>query len=287
MKDKLQSGDFVVLAEMEPPKGVDVSGLLKNALRVKGIVDAFIVPEMGSAVMRMSSLGGAMLLQAQGLPTVMQVCCRDRNRLALQADLLSAYACGISNLMVVVGDDPRFGDHPQTKLVHDIDIYQLLQLIQKLQQGRDMSGVELQGNPKFLVGSTVNPGVDGTLLDQERRDMEDKIKTGVQFLITPPIFDSGVIEPLLQSSPEYKSHIIPTVMLLKSVGMAKYIDRNLKHIHIPSSLIQRLQKAPDKESECIKIASERIRACRNEGFGGVFITTMGWEDKLSQIIEGM
>src|SRR6056297_1585210 len=101
MKKKLQTGNYVILAEMEPPKGVDISGLLKNASRIRGMVDAFVVPEMNSAVMRMSSLGLAMILQSQGLPAVMQICCRDRNRLALQADLLSAYACGISSLMVV------------------------------------------------------------------------------------------------------------------------------------------------------------------------------------------
>jgi len=287
MKKKLQTGNYVILAEMEPPKGVDISGLLKNASRIRGMVDAFVVPEMNSAVMRMSSLGLAMILQSQGLPTVMQICCRDRNRLALQADLLSAYACGISSLMVVTGDDPRFGDHPQTKLVHDIDLYQLLQIIQKLQKGRDMTGVELYGAPDFLVGSSIKLGLEKNNPEEELKDMGYKTDAGVKFFITPPIFDLSSIETFIDKAAQYKSQIIPTVMLLKSVGMAKYIDRNLAHIHIPSSLIDRLKKVPDKESECLKIASELIAAFKQEGFGGCLISTMGWEEKLSQILESV
>ncbi len=287
MKKKLQAEDYVVLAEMDPPKGVDLSGMLRNASRVKGMVDAFVVPEMNSAVMRMSSLGAAMVLQSRGLPTVMQICGRDRNRLALQADLLAAHACGISSIMVVAGDDPRFGDHPQTKLVHDLDLYQLLQVVQRLKNGRDMSGVELFGAPEFLVGSTINTGVEESHLDNELKDMEYKIDTGVKFFISPPTFDLSSIESFISKTSQYKSQIMPTVMLLKSVGMAKYIDRNLAHIHIPPTLIDRLKKAPNKESECLKIASELIEAFKQEGFGGCLISTMGWEEKLSQILEGV
>ena len=126
LKRKFEAGEFAILAEIEPPKGVDVSMMVANAKKVKGIVDAFMVPEMSSAVMRISSLGGAMVLQKAGLETVLQVCCRDRNRLALQGDLLAAYACGITNVMAVSGEDPSIGDHHQTRSVYDIDLIELL-----------------------------------------------------------------------------------------------------------------------------------------------------------------
>ena len=132
LKRKFESGEFAILAEMEPPKGVDTSRMVANAKRVKNEVDAFLVPEMSNAVMRMSSLGAAMILQGLGMETVVQVCCRDRNRLALQADLLAAFGCGISNVMAVAGEEPSYGDHHQARSVYDIDIFELLQTIGKL-----------------------------------------------------------------------------------------------------------------------------------------------------------
>ncbi|MGB9439943.1 MAG: methylenetetrahydrofolate reductase, partial [Desulfobacterales bacterium] len=139
LKRKFEAGEFAILAEMEPPKGVDTSRMVANAKRVKDDVDAFVVPEMSNAVMRMSSLGAAMIFQQQGMEAVVQVCCRDRNRLALQADLLAAFGCGIPNVMAVTGEDPSYGDHHQARPVNDIDIFELLQTIEELQNGRDMA----------------------------------------------------------------------------------------------------------------------------------------------------
>ena len=156
LKHKFDVGDFVILAEVDPPKGVDISAMTDNAMRVKGKVDAFVVPEMSNAVMRMSSLGGAMILQARGLETVVQLNCRDRNRIALQADLLAAFGCDITNVMAVTGEDPSFGDHHQARSVYDIDILELLQAIKGLELGKDMAGIELNGSPDFMVGSTTN-----------------------------------------------------------------------------------------------------------------------------------
>ena len=158
LKQKFEAGEFVVLAEMEPPKGADASVMLANAQKLKGRVDAFVVPEMSNAVMRMGSLGGGMILQSRGMDVVIQVNCRDRNRIAIQADLLAANGCGIDNVMVVRGEDPSFGDHHQARAVYDIDLPELLRAIQGLQQGRDMAGIELNGAPSFLVGSTVDAG---------------------------------------------------------------------------------------------------------------------------------
>ena len=285
LKDKLSQKEFAILAEMEPPKGVDVSKMVNNAMKVKGKVDAFVVPEMSNAVMRMSSLGGALILQGIGMETVMQVCCRDRNRIALQADLLAGYASGISNVMAVTGEDPSFGDHHKARAVNDIDLNELLQGIQTLQNGHDMAGIDLSGAPQFTVGSTVNPGAKGQFLDAELEEMKRKIEGGVEFFVTPPLFDLSFIEPFLKQVDIDQVKIIPTLLLLKSVGMVRYIERNVSHIFIPESLIEGLQKAPDKEKECIRIAAEMALLLKQEGFGGILVATIGWEHKLADILE--
>jgi 5,10-methylenetetrahydrofolate reductase len=285
LKNKFDAGEFAILAEMEPPKGVDVSGMVANAQRVKGEVDAFLVPEMSNAVMRMSSLGGAMILQAKGMDTVIQLNCRDRNRIALQADLLAAFGCGITNVMAVKGEDTSFGDHHQARSVYDIDLPELLQVITSLQQGKDMAGIDLSGSPQFLVGSTVDAGAKGKSPELVLEEMNKKIEAGAQFFITPPLFDLSAIEPFLKRVDQTKANIIPTVLLLKSLGMARYMVRNVDNVFIPDSLITRIQKSPDKVRECTLIASEMVATLKKEGFSGVLLSTIGWENKLPQILE--
>lgn len=284
-KRKLDAGEFAILAEMDPPKGIDVTNMMANAIRVKGKVDAFVVPEMSNAVMRMSSLGAATILQGKGLETVMQLNCRDRNRIALQADLLAANGCGITNVMAVTGEDPTFGDHHQARSVYDINLLELLQAISNLQKGKDMAGIDLTGSPEFLVGSTVNAGAKGRSPELELEEMNKKIEAGAQFFITPPLFDLSSIEPFLKRVDLNKTAIIPTVLLLKSLGMARYMARNVDHVFIPDSLIQRIQKAPEKVRECVQIASEMVTTLKQEGFSGVLLSTIGWEHKLPDIIE--
>jgi methylenetetrahydrofolate reductase (NADPH) len=285
LKEKLESGRFVLLAEMEPPKGVDISAMMRNATRIKGKVDALIVPEMSNAVMRMSALGGCLLLQHIGMETIMQVCCRDRNRLALQADLLAANAGGINAVMAIAGEDPGYGDHHQAKAVYDITVIELLDTINTLRAGHDMSGIELEGSPDFAAGSTVNAGLTGALLEAELGEMANKKKKGAGFFVTPPLFDIDSIKPFLDRVDLSTTRIIPTVLLLKSLGMARYMARNVSHVHIPDKIMDRLQKAPDKVRECINIAAETIRAMKENGFSGVAISTIGWENKIPDILE--
>lgn len=287
LKRKLEKGDFAILAEIEPPKGTDVSLMMNNAAKVKEDVAAFMVPEMSNAVMRMSSLGASVLLEGKRMETVMQVCCRDRNRIALQADLLAASACGITNIMVVTGEDPSFGDHHQTASVYDIQIDELLSAIRGLQDGKDMAGIELAGAPDFLVGSMVNSGLEGNALDQEIDAMNRKIDAGVRFFVTPPLFDLSAIEPFMNKINSKDIHIIPTVVLLKSLGMARYMSRNMKHVYISDELIRRIQKAPDKVRECVRIAKDTVFALKTNGFSGAVLSTMGWEDRLADIIHGI
>jgi methylenetetrahydrofolate reductase (NADPH) len=283
LQEKLTAGEFVILAEMEPPKGVDVSDLVNRATNVKRMVDAFVVPEMNNAVMRLSALGGALLLQSKGLETVMQVCCRDRNRLALEGDLLAAHALGVPNVMVVAGDDITHGDHHQAKEVNDLNLLELLGAIGTLSAGRDLAGIDLKGSPQFLVGSTVKVPAGQAGLQEELAELDRKIEAGARFFTTQPIFEMADLEKFMQQAAGRQATIIPTVMLLKSVGMARYINR-IMDMKIPEEYIGRIQKAADRVRECIQIAGECVAAVKEKKFPGVQISTIGWEDKLPSIL---
>jgi 5,10-methylenetetrahydrofolate reductase len=287
LEHRFDSGEFVTLAEMEPPKGVNIAEMLGYAKRVKDRVTAFIIPEMNHAVMRMSALGGAMLLQDQGMEAAMQICCRDRNRLALQGDLLAAGACGIRNIIVVGGEDPSYGDHHQARAVHDITPIDLLKAIQGLQGGRDMAGVDLDGAPAFVVGSTTSAGAKGRSAEMEAEDVAQRAAAGARFFITPPVFDLELIKPFMRRVDRQRAIILPTVLLLKSLGMARYIERNMPHILIPPEIIDRIQRAPDKVRECVRIAIDLVVRIKAEGFKGVVLSTLGWEHKLPDIVEAI
>jgi methylenetetrahydrofolate reductase (NADPH) len=285
LQDRIRSGRFVILGEFEPPKGTDFSLLLKSATAVRGRVNAIVVPEMANAVLKASSLGGCAFFQREGIETVLQVCCRDRNRLALQSDILAAAGLGIKNVMAVQGDDIRFGDHPQARAVNDLDLMGLLETLQKLQGGKDLAGIELRGSSNFCVGSTLDTGAPGGLLTIELENLRRKIDLGAEYVVTNPIFDIRLFEQFIKRMQAIKIAVIPTVLLLKSAGMARYIDRNIKGMSIPPEMIRDIQKAPDKVRECVKIAAGIITRVRDMGMAGVLISTVGWEDKLSQILD--
>jgi methylenetetrahydrofolate reductase (NADPH) len=283
LQEKLTSGEFVILAEIEPPKGTDVADMVASATGVKRMVDAFVVPEMNNAVMRLSSLGGALLLQTRGLETVLQVCCRDRNRLALQGDLLAAQALGVPNVMAVTGDEITHGDHHQAKAVYDLDLLELLNAIQTMKSGRDLAGVDLKGAPAFFVGSTVKVTKDSEAQKKELADLDKKITGGASFFTTQAVFDVEALERFRHQMGKRPAAVIPTVMLLKSVGMARYINAHME-MKIPEAFVTRIQKSADRVRECVQIASEFVVAVKKAGFPGVCISTIGWEDKLPSIL---
>jgi methylenetetrahydrofolate reductase (NADPH) len=285
LRERIKSGKFVVLGEFEPPKGSDFSPLLKNANLSRGRVHAIVVPEMANAVLRASSLGGCAFFEKEGIETVLQLCCRDRNRLAIQADILAAAALGIQNVMAIPGEDIRFGDHPQARAVNDLDLMGLLETLNKLQNGKDLAGIELRGTPQFCVGSTIDTGAPGGLLTIELENLKKKVALGVEFLITNPIFDIRRFQEFVKRVDTDRVALIPTVLLLKSAGMARYIDRNIKGVSIPPDMIRRIQKASDKPKECIRIAAEIISRIKEMGMAGVLVSTVGWEDRLPQILD--
>ncbi|MFC1494778.1 methylenetetrahydrofolate reductase [Thermodesulfobacteriota bacterium] len=285
LKDKIKSGQFTVIEELEPPKGSDFSLFKKNAELVKGRVDAFVVPEMANAVMKAGSLGGCAFLQKEGMETVFQVCCRDRNRLAIQADILTAGALGIPNIMAVPGEDIHFGDHPKARSVIDLDPLELIETISTLQNGKDLAGIELAGAPEFFIGALIDTNAPGGLLDIELEKLEKKIDCGIEFIVTNPIFDIHSFKQFTKRVEKMPVAVIPTVLLLKSAGMARYIDRNIKNIAIPSEMIREIQKAPDKQKQCIQITAELINEIKGMGMAGVMISTAGWEDKVPKILD--
>lgn len=193
--------------------------------------------------------------------------------------------------MAVTGEAPSFGDHHQAASVYDITLDDLLIAIQGLQAGRDMAGIELSGSPEFIVGATLNTGLTGSDMFPEIESMKHKIDAGVRFFITPPLFDIAAIGPFMNEVGKIKTsapvHVFPTVVLLKSLGMARYMAKNMKHIRISDALIKRIQNAPDKVRECVRIASETVAEIKSSGFSGVMISTMGWEDRLQDIIHGI
>jgi 5,10-methylenetetrahydrofolate reductase len=169
--------------------------------------------------------------------------------------------------------------------VHDIDQIDLLKAIQSLQSGRDMAGIELAGAPRFVVGSAVGAGAHGKSPEMEMEEMAKRVAAGARFFVTPPIFDIAQLQPYRKRLDSVHAIMLPTVLLLKSLGMARYIARNMPHIYIPETLVERLQRAPDKVRECVQIAAETVAGLKTEGFSGVLLSTIGWEHKLPEVLE--
>ncbi len=283
---KLMSGNFVVLAEFDPPKGVDVSDLVSHLMKIKGRVDGVIVPEMGHGVMRMSALGGAALMQQHGMETIMQICCRDRNRLALQGDVLSAYTLGIKNLLVVPGEEIIYGDHIDAKTIADIDELTLLRAIKGLQNGIDMAGIELKGSPKFVTGCSIKPAKNEMALKAELELAQRKVKEGAQFIVTPPVFNIPAFKYFMEQAKGLGVPVVATVFLLKSVAVARYIATNVPGPDMPEKIISRIRKAPDRVTECIAIAGELVSSLK-ELCQGVQLVTMGWENRLPALLDAV
>ena len=283
-EELLSSDQFLVVAQLEPPKGADTSSFLDHADSLRGRTHAIAVPEMAGAIMRMGSMGAAYLLKQKGIQPLMQINCRDRNRLALQADLLSAGALGLENIVVVEGEEVTSGDHIDAHPVKDLDVMGLLESTKKLQRGIDCAGNDLAGTPNFCVGSEVNGGLEGAALEVEVVGMEKKIKTGAQFFFTPTTYDLDAFERFMQKVAPFKVPVFPQVTLLNSVGMARFMCRHLDGVRIPEKILDRLGKAPDKMKEGIAIAADTIREFQKVS-RGVLLVAIGGEERLTGVLE--
>jgi len=281
---RLAAKEFVVLAEMHTPKGVNISRLVNDARKIKGKVDAVVIPDMDNGIMRMSAIAGGVLMQQQGIESIIHVYCRDRNRMALQGDILAAHVLGIQNLIVAHSEDITEGDHREAKAVNDIDEVQLLEAIGKLQKGKDMEGFELDGIPSFTTGCTFGPYTDSKSMEAQLRYAKAKVAAGAGYILTPPVFDLEHFRVFYGKLQELGVPVIPTVFLIKSLAIAQYIATTDPGAHISDTVITRIRKSPDRELEGIRIAGETIAALRGIA-QGVMIQTLGWEYKLPEILD--
>ena len=281
---RLSSGEFIILAQMNTPKGVNISEVVNNARRIKERVHAVIIPDMDNGVMRMSALAGGAIMQQQGLEPIMHVYGRDKNRMALQGDILAAYVLGIQNLVVVRGESMAAGDHVQAKAVDDLDELSLLQTIRSLEKGADMAGFDLDGSPNFTVGCTLGSFADDQALDQEIEKARKKIEAGAQFILSPAVFDMDRFVSFLNKAKGLGVPILPTVFLLKTVGIARYMATYEPGAFIPEHLIKRMRQSKNREMEGFVIAGETIKHLKGL-VQGVQIVTLGWEHRLTTILD--
>jgi len=284
-RQALESGKFVVTAEVGPGKGTDVEHLLKDAEIIKDRVDAINVTDLQSSVMRLGSMAVCHMLSDMGIDPIFQVTCRDRNRLALQSDLLSGWALGIRNVLALTGDHPSLGDHPAAKPVFDLDSVTLLEVLGKLNSGCDMAGNELQGKPDFLGGAVVNPGADNeAALDLQIMKMEKKIEAGAKFFQTQGVYDLDAFEKFMKRVEGLNTKVLVGIILLKSVGMARYMNKNVAGVFVPEPFIQELKEAEDKAQASMNIAVRLIKGAKDLCHG-VHVMALGWESKIPPLLD--
>ncbi|MFO8111976.1 MAG: methylenetetrahydrofolate reductase [Desulfosalsimonadaceae bacterium] len=282
-KKKLSAAEFVVLAEMNTPKGVDISELVTNARRLKDRIDAVVIPDMDNGVMRMSALAGGALLRREGLETIVHIYGRDKNRMALQGDVLAAYVLGIPHLLVVPAEPMANGDHREAKTVDDIDEVAILEMIRSLCEGVDLSGFELKGTPDISAGCAMAPVADDSQLAAEIEVVGRKVDAGARYVVTPPVFDMTAYSRIVDALKPLGVPVVATVFLLKNVGMARYMSIHDPASRISEDMIRRIRKAPDREAECIRMAGEAAKELKNM-VQGIKITTLGWEHRLPDIL---
>ncbi len=284
LKNRLASGKFAVLAQMHTPKGVNISRLITDARRVKERVDAIVVPGMDNGIMRMSALAGGALMYQQGLGPIIHIYTRDRNRMALQGDILGAFVLGIENLVLVSGEEMGQGDHRDAATVNDISEVELIRAVKGLEQGTDMGGFELDGVPSFFLGCAIAPFADEAGMEEQLEEAQKKVAAGCQYVITPPIFNVETSGPFLSRLKELGVPVIATVFLIKSVAVARYIANSEPLAGITEDLIRRIRKSPDRENESILISGETIAALKKQ-VQGVLIQTLGWEHRIGAILD--
>ena len=288
----LESGTFAVSAELGPPKGPDLAVVEKKMALLEGVCDAINVTDNQTAIVRLSSAATSAVLCRKGLEPVMQMTCRDRNRLAIQADIFGAVALGVRNLLCLTGDHQVFGDHATAKNVYDLDSIQLIQMVARMRdEGRTAGGGEIEGKLPIFIGGAANPFGDPFEMRVIR--LAKKVAAGVDFIQTQTIFDMARFKEWMKRvvalGLHEKVHIMGGVMPLKSAGAARYIHNNVPGITVPTPLMERMSGAGRGKSardEGCKICAEMIQELREvEGVHGVHIMAVEWEEAIQGIVE--
>jgi len=285
-QEALNSGKFAVTAEVGPPKGTDIKKILHEAEMLKGKVDALNVTDNQSAVMRISSVSFCRLLLEMGNEPILQMTCRDRNRIGLQSDLLGASILGIRNVLCMTGDHPNAGDHKEAKPVYDIESAQLLRVVDSLNNGKDMMGNELAGSTNFYQGAVVTP--EANPLEPQMMKFAKKVEAGAKFFQTQAIYDIDKFKSFMNDARKFPVKILAGLVLLKSAGMANFMNKFVPGITVPQELIDEL-KAAGKEKALdtgIDIMARHIKQLKAENIcDGVHIMAIGAEDKVPAIME--
>ena len=282
LKDSLSSKKFTITAEICPPKGTDISDFLKKARLLKNKIAAANVTDNQRAVMRLSSLACSVLLLKEGIDPVFQMTCRDRNRIAIQSDIMGAWALGVKNILALSGDHVSFGDHREAKAVFDLDSVQLVQVISKLNSGTNMKDTPLKGGTDFFIGAVVAPEAEPW--EPEMIKFEKKIGAGAKFFQTQAIYDMEKFHKFYEYAKKFDVKILGGILLLKSAKMAHFLNNNVPGVTVPKHLIDELEKAPDQLMRGIEIAAQQVKELR-AFCDGAHIMAIGQEESVARIIE--
>ena len=290
LQQVLEEGLFAVTAEIGPPKGSDPEKITKKAKMLKGYADAFNITDNQTAVVRMSSMAGCCLLRKMGMEPIMQMTCRDRNRIALQSDVLGASAVGIKNMLFLTGDHQSFGNHPEAKGVFDIDSMQLIQMIKNMRDdGIFQNGDEvLARNPDVFIGAAANPFADPFELRVDR--LRKKIRAGADFIQTQSVYNLNKfnmwMDEIRSNGLDKKVHILAGVTPLKSLRMTERMKFHVPGVDIPDSIYNRMKNATDPKDEGYKISIELINEIKKiKGVHGIHITALFWEDIVPSLVK--
>jgi methylenetetrahydrofolate reductase (NADPH) len=292
LEKMLAAGHFAVTGELGPPRGNNAEEVRRKATFLKGIVESVNITDNQTAVVRMSSWAACKIILEEGLEPNLQMVCRDRNRIALQSDLLGATALGIKNVLCLSGDHQRFGDHPEAKNVFDLDSMQLLDTFRKMRDEETfLNDKELEGAPKIFIGAAANPFADP--FDFRVTRLAKKIAAGADFIQTQCIYNldrfGEYMKRVVDKGLHEKCYILGGVTPLKSVGMANYMSKFVPGMDVPDELIQRLRSVDKKKAgaEGIKIAVETVERLKEiPGLAGVHVMAIEWEHRAKEIIEG-
>jgi 5,10-methylenetetrahydrofolate reductase len=283
----LESGKFAVTAEAGPPKGTSAAVVLKKGELLRNCCDSANVTDNQTAIVRMSSLAGSVLLKQQGVDPVMQIVCRDRNRLAIQSDVLGAIALGVGNFLCLSGDHLKFGNHPTAKSVFDIDSIQLIQSLKNMRDEKKfISGEDISGEVPIYIGAAANPYADPFEFRVAR--LAKKIKAGADFIQTQAVYDVAKfarwMEMAVDKGLDTKTHILAGVIPIRSAGMARYMRDYVSGVSVPDEIVTRMEQAENAKDEGVAIAVEIIEQLREiHGVHGVHIMAVGWEDIVAEI----
>jgi methylenetetrahydrofolate reductase (NADPH) len=284
LQQKLDAGEFVITAEVCPPKGADCRDFLAKAGALRGIADAVNVTDNQGANMRISPLAASALLVREGIEPIFQVTCRDRNRMALQSELLGAAALGVRNILALTGDHISFGDHRQAKPVFDLDSIQLLQAIAGLAEGRDLAGNPLHGAPEFYAGAAAAP--EAAPFGPTLIKLEKKAAAGARFFQTQAFFDPEKLLVFREAVRPLGVKVIAGIFLLKSAKMARFVTTNIPGLRVPDNLVAELENASDPVAQGVEIA-RRLAGQARSCCDGIHIMAMGREDLIPEILEAV